>query len=61
MTGRPTDDELAARVNERDDLLDRLDEGDSTALGELFEHTTGAKVGSVKVTLPRPVAPAAGD
>lgn len=61
MTGRPTDDELEARVKERDDLLDRLDQGDSAALGELFEHATGAKVRSVKVSLPRLAAPGADD
>lgn len=61
MTRRPTDDELDARVNERNDLLDRLDEGDSAVLGELFEHVTGAKVGTVKVTLPGHAAPAGGD
>lgn len=61
MTKRPADDDVEARVAERDDLLDRLDAGDSAALGELLEHATGAKVASVKVTLPRHAAPAAGD
>ncbi len=61
MTGRPSDEEVEACVNEHDDLLDRLDAGDSLALGELLEHATGTKVASVRVTLPRRGAPAAGD
>jgi len=47
------DGEVEASVEERSDLLDRLDAGDSAALGELIEHATGAKVKNVKVTLPR--------
>lgn len=39
---QPTDDEIEARVDEHADLLDRLD-GDSAALGELFERVTGAR------------------
>ena len=50
---------VEARVDERDDLVDRIALGDTVALGELFEHATGAKVRSVKVTLPDPVSPAA--
>lgn len=57
MTGRPSDDEVQARVDERDDLLDRLDAGESAALGELFEHVSGAKVAAVKVTLPHHALP----
>lgn len=52
--------DIKARVEERGDLLDRLDQGDTVALAELLEHATGAKARSVKVTLPRPSAPAAG-
>ncbi len=51
---------VEARVAERDDLVDRVAQGDAAALGELFEHATGAKVRSVKVTLPAPASPAAG-
>ncbi len=58
MTDGATE-EAVARVVERDDLVERIDRGDSAALGELFEHATGAKVGSVKVTVPHPAAPAA--
>ncbi|MFN2502801.1 MAG: hypothetical protein ABR540_00935 [Acidimicrobiales bacterium] len=58
MTG-PTTRSRPASTS--DDLLDRLDAGDSAALGELLEHATGAKVAYVKVTLPRHAAPAAGD
>lgn len=53
-------DEVSTRVAERDDLVDRIDQGDTAALGELFEHATGATVASVKVTVPRPAAPLAG-
>ena len=46
-------EEVEARVDERPDLLRRLDEGDTgSALGELIEHATGAEVASVKVTRP---------
>jgi hypothetical protein len=48
-------------VRQRDDLLDRLDQGDDVALAELFEHATGAKVAAAKVTIPRSAAPSAGD
>lgn len=37
------------RVLERTDLLDRFDRGDTSALGEIIEHATGAKIRSVKV------------
>lgn len=52
--------EIEARVEERGDLVDRIHQGDTLALGELLEHATGAKPRSVKVTVPRPAAPAAG-
>ena len=55
-----TDEDVEARVDERDDLVERIAQGDTAALGELFEYATGAMVRSVKVTLPDPVAPAAG-
>ncbi len=61
VVDQPDPVDVEARVDERDDLVDRIDRGDSTALGELFEHATGAKVRSVKVTVPRPAAPAVGD
>ncbi len=54
------DDEIDARVAERDDLVERIAEGDSGALGELLEHATGAKIRSIKVTLPDPAAPSPG-
>ena len=53
MARKRTDEEVEARVDERPDLLERLDAGDTAALGELIEHATGAKVKNVKVTLPR--------
>ena len=59
VTGRSADEGVEARIDERADLLDRLEDGDSAVLGELFEHVTGAKVRSVKVTLPAPAAGAA--
>ena len=52
--------DVEALVKERDDLIDRIDAGDSAALGEFFEHATGAKVRSLKVTVPRPIAPPVG-
>jgi hypothetical protein len=57
---QPEQRDVEAKVDERDDLVERIDRGDSAALGELFEHATGAKVRSVKVTVPRPAAPAVG-
>ncbi len=58
--GKSEERDIEARVEERGDLLDRLDQGDTVALAELLEHATGAKARSVKVTVPRPSAPAAG-
>jgi hypothetical protein len=58
---RPDDAEMDSRVAERDDLVERIAQGDGLALVELIEHGTGAKARSVKITLPRPAAPAAGD
>ena len=48
---QPEKRDVEARVYDRDDLVDRIDRGDSAALGELFEHVTGARVRSVKVNL----------
>ena len=52
-----TDSDVEERVLEREDLIERSGQGDAGALGELFEHATGAQVKSVKVTIPRSVAP----
>jgi hypothetical protein len=57
---QPEPRDVETRVDERDDLIDRIDQGDDAALAELFEHATGARVRSVKVTVPRPAAPAIG-
>ena len=57
---QPELSDIEARVEERPDLLDRLDQGDTVAIAELLEHVTGAKARSVKVTVPRPAAPAPG-
>ncbi len=43
---QPEQHEIENRVNEREDLVERIDRGDSAALGELLEHATGAKVRS---------------
>lgn len=59
VTGSSADEGVEARIDERTDLLERLEDGDSAVLGELFEHVTGAQVGTVKVTLPAPAARAA--
>ncbi len=58
---QPEHNDVEALVEERDDLVERIERGDPLALVELLEHTTGAKARSVKVTVPRPGASAAGD
>lgn len=57
--GHHTEPEVVeARVNERLDLVDRIAQGDLLALGELFEHATGATVKSVRVEVTPPRAAA---
>ena len=51
---------MDAKVAEREDLVERVGQGDGVALAELLEHATGATPLSVKVTVPRPGAAAAG-
>lgn len=51
---------MDAKVAEREDLVERVARGDGVALAELLEHATGATPRSVKVTVPRPGAAAAG-
>jgi hypothetical protein len=58
--GQPDEQDIETRVEERRDLLDRMDQGDIIALVELLEYATGAKARSVKITIPRPAAPAPG-
>ena len=45
------EDEIARRVDERPDLLERFAAGDIGALVRLMEHATGAKAASYTVTL----------
>ena len=58
--GEPDLGDVETRVDARPDLIDRIEAGDALALVELIEDATGAKARSVKVTVPRPAAPAAG-
>jgi hypothetical protein len=44
----PNEDEITKRVDERTDLVDRFIKGDLSALAELLEYATGAKVLSIK-------------
>jgi hypothetical protein len=44
---QPELSDIEARVEERPDLLDCHDQGDTVALAELMEHATGAKARSV--------------
>jgi hypothetical protein len=53
MAERRTPEEIEARVLQREDLLERLRDGDSAALGELIEDATGAEIERTEVTLPR--------
>lgn len=57
---QPDDSDMDAKVAEREDLVERISRGDGVALAELLEHATGTTPRSVKVTVPRPGAAAAG-
>lgn len=48
------DDEMGRRLDEHPELIERLKAGDASALEDIFEVCTGAKIRSVTVrTLPR--------